>query len=89
MLNQKVIYTETKFSVKFQIKDETNDEHKHDFACYGKCPECDKSYVEETRRRPLDRFDDYSGIYSKNNILKLSEVLCTKELRPPLNTKET
>ena len=52
MLNQKVIYTGTKLSVKCQINDKTKDEHKHDPVYYRKCPECDKRYVEETGRRP-------------------------------------
>ena len=41
----KFIYTGTKLSTKFHIKDKTKDEHKHDLVYYEKCPECDESYV--------------------------------------------
>ena len=37
----KFIYTGTKLSARFQIKNKTKDEHKHDLVYYGKCPECD------------------------------------------------
>ena len=68
----KFIYTGTKLSTKFQIKDKTKDEHKHDLVYYGKCPECDESYVGETGRRLQDRVDEHSGKDSKSNILRNS-----------------
>ena len=68
----KFIYTETKLSAKLQIKDKTKDEHKHDLVYYGKCPECDESYVGETGRRLQDRVDEHSGKDSKSNILRNS-----------------
>ena len=68
----KFIYTGTKLSAKFQIKDKTKDEHKHDLVYYGKCPECDESYVGETGRRLQDRVDEHSGKDSKSNILRHS-----------------
>ena len=68
----KFIYTGTKLSTKFQIKDKTKDKHKHDLVYYGKCPECDESYVGETGRRLQDRVDEHSGKDSKSNILRHS-----------------
>ena len=65
----KFIYTGTKLSVKFQIKDKTKDEHKHDPVYYRKCPECDESYAGETGRRMQDRVDEHSGKDSRSNIL--------------------
>ena len=47
----KFVYTGTKLSAKFQIKDKTKDERKHDVVYYAKCPKCDESYVGETGRR--------------------------------------
>ena len=68
----KFIYTGTELSTKFQIKDKTKDEHKHDLVYYGKCPECDESYVGETGRRLQDRVDEHSRKDSKSNILRHS-----------------
>ena len=59
-------------SAKFQIKDKTKDEHKHDPVYYGKCPECDENYVGESGRRLQDRFDEHSGKDRKSNILRHS-----------------
>ena len=64
------MYSGTKLSSKFQIKDKTKDEHKHDLTYYGKCPECDESYVGETGRRLQDLVDEHSGKDSKSNILR-------------------
>ena len=66
----KFIYTETKLSVRFQIKDKTRDEHKHDLVYYGKCPEFDESYVGETGRTLQDRVDKHSRKDSRSNILR-------------------
>ena len=71
-MEPKFIYTETKLLVKFQIKDKTRDEHKHDLIYYGKCPEFDESYVGETGRRLQDRVDKHSGKDSRSNILRHS-----------------
>ena len=63
-----LFYTGTKLLAKFQIKDKTKDEHKHDLVYYRKCPECDESYIGETGRRLQDRVDEHSGKDSKSNI---------------------
>ena len=70
LVEPKFIYTRTKLSAKFQIKDKTKDEHKHDLVYYAKCPECDESYVGEIGRRLQDRVDEHSGKDSKSNILR-------------------
>ena len=62
----KFIYTRTKLSAKFQIKDKTKDEHKDDLVYYVKCPECDEGYVGETGRRLQDQVDKQSGKDSKS-----------------------
>ena len=46
----KFVYTGTKLSAKFQIKDITKYEQKH-LIYYGECPKCDESYVGKTGRR--------------------------------------
>ena len=66
------IYTGTKWSAKFQIKEKTKDEQKHDLVYYGKCPEYDESYVGETGTRLQDRVDEHSEKDSKSNILRHS-----------------
>ena len=59
------VYTATKLSAKFEIKDKTKDEHKHDLVYYAKCGECDENYVEETGRRLPDRVEKHLGKDSK------------------------
>ena len=68
----KFIFTGTKLSTKFQIKDKTKDEHKHNLVYRGRFPECDESYVGETGRRLQERVDEHSGKDSKCNILRHS-----------------
>ena len=57
----KIIYTGTKLSRKFQIKNKTKDEHIYD-----------ESYVRETGKRLQDRVDEHSGKDNKSNILRHS-----------------
>ena len=35
----RVIYTSQKLGTKFQVKNKTKDQHKHDLIYYSKCPE--------------------------------------------------
>ena len=68
----KFLCTGTKLSPKFQIKGKTKVEHKHDLAYYGKCPECDESYLGETGRKLQDQVDEHLEKNSKSNILRHS-----------------
>ena len=56
-----ITYTGRKFGSKFQIKDLTKNQHKHDLIYYSKCPEpiCDKDYLGETGRRIIERAADH------------------------------
>ena len=49
----RVILTGTKLSLQFNIKDDTNKQHKHDLVCFSRCPStnCTDSYIGETARR--------------------------------------
>ena len=71
-VDPKSVYTGTKLSLTFQIKDKSKKQHKHDLIYHTKRPECDESYVGETGGRLQDRFDEYSGKDSKSNILRHS-----------------
>ena len=49
----KVVFTGSKLSSKFQVKDTTIFSHNRDIICNGNCPEngCPNDYVGETARR--------------------------------------
>ena len=66
----KFVYTRAKLSAKFQIKDKTKDEHKHDLVYHAKCSECGESYVGETGKRLQNPVDEHSGKDIKSNILR-------------------
>ena len=59
----KVIYTRTKLASKFNIKDKTSKEHKHDLIYKAQCPDlnCDETYIGEIGRRFSERIIDHSG----------------------------
>ena len=82
----KFIYTESKLSVKFQIKDKTKDEHTHDLAYYVKCLECDKCHRNVSRNNFQILGNGHQKMKFKR---KLSEALYMKDLRPSLKTQET
>ena len=54
------------------VAGKTKVEHKHDLAYYGKCPECDESYLGETGRKLQDQVDEHLEKNSKSNILRHS-----------------
>ena len=80
-LYQKTVYTATKLGSNFQIKDKTKFDHKHVLVYYVKCSECQEDYIKDRGRRPHERI---RGLV----IIKISEALFIKELRPLLNTQE-
>ena len=57
---------------RFQIKDKTNEKHKHDIICYTKCPEayCTEKYLGETVRRVIERVADHAGKDKQSHLLK-------------------
>ena len=67
-----VVYTGTKLSSNFQLKDKKKFGHKHDSVYYVKCPECQEDYIGEIGTRLHERICDHSGKNSKSYMLKLS-----------------
>ena len=67
-----ITYTGRKFGSKFQIKDLTKNQHKHDLIYYSKCPEpiCDKDYLGETGRRIIERAADHCRKDKQSHLLK-------------------
>ena len=59
----KVIFTGSKLSSKFQVKERTIFSHNHDIIYQGNCPEngCSDSYVGETARRISERVLGHTG----------------------------
>ena len=57
----KHIYTSTKLSSKFKIKDKTKQQNKYDLTYYVECPECSDYYVGEIHRRLYERNCDCGG----------------------------
>ena len=68
----RVTYTGKKLGTKFQIKDNTSDQHKHDLVYYSKCPEptCKEDYLGETGRRIIERSGDYCGKDKQSHLLR-------------------
>ena len=56
-----LVYTSTKRSSNFNIKDITKKEHKHDLVYSVKCPEetCNETYNGETGRRLVEPIDEH------------------------------
>ena len=56
-------YADGKLGTKFQIKDQTKNQHEHDLIYYGKCPEpnCNEDYLGETGGRIMERTADHCG----------------------------
>ena len=59
----RVTYTGQKLGTKFQNKDKTKDQHKHDLVYYSKCPEptYNEDYLGETGKRIIERSADHCG----------------------------
>ena len=67
----RVTYTNQKLGTKFQIKDETKEQHKHGFVYYSKCPEltCKEDYLGETGERIIERSADNCGKDKQSHLL--------------------
>ena len=67
-----IIFTGTKLSSQFNIKVDTNKQHKHDLVYFSRCPftTCTDSYMGETVRRLRERVVDYSVRDAKSHIVR-------------------
>ena len=59
-------------SIKFQIKDKTKQQHKHNLTYNVKCPECRDDYLSEIGIRLYERGHDHGGKHKKLYILNHS-----------------
>lgn len=68
----KTVYTGTKLSSKFNIKDRTQIKHQNDVIYKIKCPEenCNATYIGETVRRLHERLKDHQGRDKNSNVIK-------------------
>ena len=68
----RIILTGTILSSHFNIKDDTNKQHKHDFVYFSRCPstDCTDSYTGETARRLSERVMDHAGTDTKSHIVR-------------------
>ena len=68
----KVRYTGQKLGTKFQIKNQTKEQHKHDLVYCRKCPEptCNKDYLGETGRVIIKRSVDHCGKDKQSRLLR-------------------
>ena len=67
-------YSGTKLSSKFQLKDQTKNDHQHAVVYYAKCPEeqCTKDYTGETGRRLIESVKYPSDKDLKSHLFKHS-----------------
>ena len=68
----RVTYTGQKLGTKFQNKDKTKDQHKHNVVYYSKCPEptCNEDDLDKTERRIIERSADHSGKDKQSHLLR-------------------
>ncbi len=66
----KIVYTSTKLSTCFNVKDKQAKEHEHDIVYKYKCEEedCGATYIGETARRFSERIKDHCGRDSKSHV---------------------
>ena len=68
----KIIYTGTKLSACFNVKDKTIQEHKNNLVYEYKCQDCQAKYIGETARRFSERIKDHCGRDKNSHILRHS-----------------
>ena len=68
----RTVLTCTKLSSQFNIKDDTNKQHKHDLVYFSRFPltDCTDSYIGETARRLSERVMDHAGRDTKSHIVR-------------------
>ena len=66
----KIIYTSTKLSSQFVVKDQTIKEHKNGLVYKVECPdhECNATYIGEVSRRLSERIKDHGGRDHKSHV---------------------
>ena len=71
-INVRIILTCTKSTSQFNIKDDTNKQHKDDLSYFSRCPSwnCTDSHIEETARRLIERVVDNAGTDMKLHIVR-------------------
>ena len=69
-----VVFTDSKHSLNFQVKDRTIFSHNHDIIYHGNCPGngCPDKYVGETARRLSERVLDHTAKYIISHLYKHS-----------------
>ena len=69
--NMMFILTSTKLSYHFNIKDDTNKQHKPDLFFFSRCPSttCTDNYKEKTVRHLKESVVDYTGRDTKAHIV--------------------
>ena len=68
----RIIITGTKLSSEFNIKDDTNKQHKHDLVYFSRCRsmDCSNSYIGETVRHLSEDVMDHTGRDTKPHIVR-------------------
>ena len=68
----RTILTGTKLSSHFNIKDDTNKQHKHDLVYFSRCPstDCTDSYIGDTARRVSESVMDHAARDTKSHIVR-------------------
>ena len=68
----RIVLTGTKLSSQFNIKDDTNKQHKHDLVYFSRfsLTDCTDSYIGETARRLSERVMDHAGRDTKSRIVR-------------------
>ena len=68
----RIILIGTKLSLQFNIKYDTNKQHKHDLVYFSRCPfiDCTNSYIGEIARRLSERVMDHTGRDKKSHIAR-------------------
>ena len=68
----RIVLTGTKLSSQFNIKDDTDKQHKHDLVYFSRCPSTSGTdrYVGETAWRLSERVVDHAGRDTKSHIVR-------------------
>ena len=71
-MEQKPLENLKKNTSRFQLKDQTKEDHQHDVIYYAKCSEerCTEDYTGERGRRLIERVKDHSSKDLKSYLIK-------------------
>ena len=74
-INVSATYNSTRLSTRFNLKDRTKLEHKHNVTYYVPCPnkKCKSDYIGETKRRTEKRSEEHRGKDKKSHVSIHSE----------------